>query len=265
MWLDHRALATGSGSAAMNHAEHQHGTAGENKKDGVARAQLSKLFFAKLGASDSARALTGGVCYCCKTSVTTDATGGIYTAWRHVYEGNIRDIAFSKSVDGGRTFTPPTRVSDDKWVLDGCPENGPALAVDQGKRIHVAWPTLVPGGPSSSEPTLGMFYATSQDGVHFTPRQSLPTEGFPRHVQMIVTAHNEIVAVWDEQAPGTRRIAMARGSLNGGGIAHFMRESVDDRDPATYPVIAAVDRGIVVAWTSGPSGQTILRTQWLAQ
>jgi hypothetical protein len=223
------------------------------------------LFFAKLGAGDSSRPLTAGVCYCCKTSIATDTSGGIYAAWRHVYEGNIRDIAFSKSVDGGRTFTAPARVSDDKWVLDGCPENGPALAIDQGKRIHVAWPTLVPGGTSSSEPTLGMFYATSADGVRFTPRQPLPTEAFPRHVQMIVTAQNEIVAVWDEQAPGTRRIAIARGTLNAAGVAHFVRQSFDDRDPATYPVIASVDGGIVVAWTSGPSGQTVLRTQWLAK
>lgn len=265
MWLDHRALATSSSTAPMNHTEHQHGTAGENEKDGVARAQLSKLFFTKVGASDSSRALTGGVCYCCKTSIATDANGGIYAAWRHVYEGNIRDIAFSKSVDGGRTFTTPARVSDDKWVLDGCPENGPALAVDQAKRIHIAWPTLVPGAPSANEPTLGMFYATSQDGVRFTPRQPLPTEGFPRHVQMLVTPQNEVIAVWDEQAPGIRRIATARGTLNAAGVAHFVRQAIDERDPATYPVIAAVDGGIVVAWTSGPSGQTVLRTEWLGK
>jgi hypothetical protein len=265
MWLDHRALAASSGASPMNHAEHQHGTTGENKKDGVARAQLSKLFFAKLGAGEGPRPLTGGVCYCCKTSIATDASGGIYAAWRHVYEGNIRDIAFSRSVDGGRTFTTPARVSDDKWVLDGCPENGPALAVDQGKRIHVAWPTLVPGGQASSEPTLGLFYAISQDGVHFTPRQQLPTEGFPRHVQMVVTGQNEIVAVWDEQAPGTRRIAIARGTLNAAGVATFVRRSIDEPAAATYPVIAAADGGLAVAWTSGPSGQTVLRTQWLAK
>jgi hypothetical protein len=262
-WLDHRALSTGAGAAPMNHAEHQHGVTGENKKDGVARAQLSKLFFARLDARDSARALTGGVCYCCKTSIATDAAGGVYAAWRHVYDGNIRDIAFSKSSNGGRTFTTPVRVSDDKWVLDGCPENGPALAVDGRKSIHVAWPTLVPGPSSTSEPTLGMFYAMSPDGVHFSPRQRVPTEGFPRHIQIAVTAKDEIVAVWDEQAPGTRRIAIARGTLNAAGVAQFVRQPIDDAAAATYPVIAAADGGTVIAWTSGPSGQTVLRTRWL--
>ena len=260
-WLDHRALSKGT-ATSMTHAEHQHVTSGENKTDGVARAQLSKLFFARLDARDSARPLTGGVCYCCKTSLATDAAGGVYAAWRHVYEGNIRDIAFSKSIDGGRTFTTPVRVSDDKWVLDGCPENGPALAVD-GKSIHVAWPTLVPGPSSASEPTLGMFYATSPDGVHFTARQRVPTEGFPRHIQIALTTKNEIVAVWDEQAPGTRRIAIARGTVNAAGVAEIVRQPIDDAAPATYPVIAAADGGTVIAWTSGPSGQTVLRTRWL--
>jgi hypothetical protein len=264
MWLDHRGLSTGGGTS-MNHAEHQHVASGENKADGVARAQLSKLFFAQLDAPASSRALTGGVCYCCKTSIATDSAGGIYAAWRHVYEGNIRDIAFSRSADGGRTFSAPVRVSDDKWVLDGCPENGPALAADERKRVHAAWPTLVPGATPASAPTLGLFYSTSQDGVHFTPRQRLPTEGVPRHAQIATTAQGEVVVVWDEQVPGTRRIALARGTLNGAGIVQFVREPIDDSAPATYPVLAAADGGLLVAWASGSSGQTVLRTQWLSK
>ncbi len=261
VWLDHRGLS----GAAMNHAEHQHAASGGNKADSVARAQLSKLFFARLDGRDNAGALTGGVCYCCKTSIATDSAGGVYAAWRHVYDGNIRDIAFSKSSDGGRSFSAPVRVSDDKWVLDGCPENGPALAVDQQKRIHVAWPTLVPGGSSSADPTLGIFYATSPDGVHFTPRQQLPTEGFPRHVQLAVTAKGEIVSVWDEQAPGVRRIVVARGTVNSSGAAQFVRQRIEDAAAATYPVVAATEDGTIVAWTSGASGQTVLHSQWLPQ
>ena len=48
----------------------------------------------------SARALTSGVCYCCKTSLAI-ADGSVYAVWRHVYPGNMRDIAFTVSRDGG--------------------------------------------------------------------------------------------------------------------------------------------------------------------
>ena len=260
IWLDHRGVA--ASAQGMNHGEHQHAVSGENKTDGVARAQLSKLFFARLDARDSARALTGGVCYCCKTSIETDPDGGVYAAWRQVYAGNVRDIAFSKSSDGGRSFSTPVRVSEDKWVLDGCPENGPALAIDQRKRMHVVWPTLVPGA-SSAEPTLGMFYAMSRDGVRFTPRQRLPTEGSPRHSQIAVTAQGEIVAVWDEQAPGVRRVVVARGRPDDSGVAQLVRQPIEDAAPATYPVVATSGAATIVAWTSGTSGQTTLRAQRL--
>ena len=69
----------------------------------------------------------------------------LYAAWRHVYPGNMRDMAFTVSRDGGATFAPPLRVSEDKWVLEGCPDDGPAIAVDGRSHVHLVWPTLVAG------------------------------------------------------------------------------------------------------------------------
>jgi hypothetical protein len=260
LWLDHRDLAPKAGSAPMNHAEHQHVTSGENKTDGVARAQLSQLFFANLTADSSSRSLARGVCYCCKTAMTTDTTGGIYTAWRQVYSGNVRDIAFSKSSDGGRTFSTPVRVSDDNWVLDGCPENGPAIVVDTAHRIHVVWPTLLPGSTASSLPTLGLFYATSDDGRRFRARQPIPTQGVPRHVQIAATARGQLVIAWDEQSPGSRIVAIARGTIDRNGSTRFSREAIPDDRPGSYPIVGATDSGAVVGWTSGDSGQSVIRT-----
>jgi hypothetical protein len=264
LWLDHRETATARSGAAMNHAEHQHLESGQRPSDGVARAQLSKLWFAGLGSADSAKALTGGVCYCCKTALATDSSGAIYAAWRHVYDGNIRDIAFTKSSNDGRSFAAPVRVSNDNWVLDGCPENGPAMAVDDAKRVHIVWPTLVPGATKNSEPTLALFYAMSADGTRFTARQRIPTDGVPRHPQLIVDAKGGLIVAWDEQAKGTRRVALARGSLDGSGVARFAKQPVGDSVRAEYPVLASTNDGTVLAWTSGSVGHTVLRIERLA-
>ena len=261
MWLDHRELAPKPGSPPMKHAEHQHAATGESKADGFTRAQPSQLYVAKLDDPRSAHAIARGVCYCCKTALASDDTGAVYAAWREVYEGNIRDIAFARSADGGRTFSAPIRVSDDNWVLDGCPENGPAIAVDAAKRIHVVWPTLVPGATPNSPPTLALFYASSADGKQFTPRQRIPTAGVPRHPQIALGSSGKIFVAWDEQSAGTRTIALAQGTVDGKGAARFSRETVRDDAPGNYPFVATTDSGTIVGWTSGTSGQTVIRTR----
>ena len=134
----------------------------------------------------------------CTGSRQRGSSAGRSSPWRHVYPGSVRDIALARSTDGGRTFSAPVGVSDDNWVLNACPENGPAVAVDRANGIHVVWPTLVPG-PAGSEPTLALFYATSKDGVHFTKRQQLPTEGAARHPQLTVDASGNITVAWDSR------------------------------------------------------------------
>jgi hypothetical protein len=261
IWLDHREVPSRGSSTA--HAGHQHGASQATQADGAARAQLSKLFFGRLSTSDSARAITGGVCYCCKTALATGIDGSIYAAWRHVYPGNIRDIAFTMSSDGGRAFTPPVRVSEDRWELDGCPENGPAIAVDAARRIHLVWPTLVPGATPASEPTLGLFYATSPDGRTFTSRQRIPTAGVPRHPQITIGSRGDVVVTWDEQTRSGRRVALARGTTQPGGTVQFLRQTIGNGEPGVYPVAATARDGIILAWTSGRGAQTVIRTERL--
>ena len=244
-WLDHRETAAHGA---------RHGT-----QDGAARAQLSKLFFGPVGGGGAGQALTSGVCYCCKTTLATDADGRVYVAWRHVYPGNVRDIAFTMSNDGGKTFAAPIRVSDDRWVLDGCPENGPALAVDASRRVHVVWPTLVPPANRSGEPTMELFHAMSSDGRRFTARQRIPSGGVARHPQMALGSRGDLVIVWDEPAGGRRRIAMARGTIGESGGLSFARQTIEDGSSATYPVVAVTSDGPLVAWTSGSASNAVIR------
>jgi hypothetical protein len=205
--------------------------------------------------------LTGGVCYCCKTAVAVGPNDAVYAAWRHVYPGNIRDIAFAASVDGGRTFSVPTRVSEDGWVLDGCPENGPAIAVGARGRIHIIWPTLLPARQKDGDPRMALFYASTDDGRRFTVRQPLPTEGFPGHAQLALSGKGELVAVWDEQTEAGRRIAVATGATDSEGVLRFTRQRFDAGASGMYPVVATAGDRTVVAWTSVAARQTVVRVE----
>jgi hypothetical protein len=247
-WLDHRDMAESSSAAVA--AAHEGHTA-----SGVEMAQKSKLYFATLDGAVGARPLAQGVCYCCKTAMATASDGAIFLAWRHVYPGDIRDIAFTASRDGGATFADPIRVSEDRWAINGCPENGPTMVVDRANVIHLAWPTLVDEGQS----TLGLFYASSRDGRTFTPRQRVATRGSASHAQMAIDAGGRLALVWDEIQDGVRQVMLSRREA-----------SADDFTPAialtssargSYPVVAAVAGGLVVAWTSGPADASTIRVR----
>ncbi len=195
------------------------------------------------------RELVKGVCYCCKTALATGAGGAVFAAWRQVYAGNIRDIAFMQSKDGGKTFGPAMRISEDGWQLDGCPDDGPAMAVDRSNIVHIVWPTVIGG----ANPEGALFYSSTRDGRVFTPRQRIPTLGSPKpsHPQIAIDAAGGLHVAWDEVANGVRRAATRPLTVTGSGVASFGEPRVI-AGPSAYPVMAATARGLLVVWTSGP-------------
>ena len=192
------------------------------------------------------------VCFCCKTAVAVDARGGVFTAWRHVFPGSMRDIAFAKSTDGGRHFTPHVRVSEDNWELNGCPEDGPSLAVDPSGVIHIAWTTVVNEG----EPYKALFYATSRDGKVFSPRTRVPTNrtATPGHPQLVLTSNGGAAIAFDESLSGARRVSLARVTRNGDIQPPHV---LSGDDSASHPVIIQTTIGeVLVAWTSRPANSS---------
>jgi hypothetical protein len=265
VWLDHRELAQQDGTVSASHHDHAGKASGtpaaDQKPDGVAMAQRSKLYVTSLDGAVEPRAITGGVCYCCKTAVAAGANGSLFAAWRHVYPGNIRDIAFASSRDGGKTFGPPLRVSEDKWVLEGCPDDGPAMAVDAKNRVHIVWPTLITEG-AAGEPTIALFYAMSADGTRFTTRKRIPTEGMPHHPQIAIGVDGSLTMAWDEGANGKRRAAAARTTVDAAaGGAPLVRTLL--ADAAVYPVVAAAGGATIAAWTSGASSNSTIQVRRL--
>jgi hypothetical protein len=211
----------------------------------------SALYYAAVTASaapPSEQAVTPGVCYCCKTALAARPDGSLVAAWRHVYPGDLRDIAFSISPGTGQPFSPPARVSEDGWAIQGCPDDGPALVVDANGTTHIVWPTVIGG----SEPEGALFYSTTRDGRQFTPRVRIPTLGGPKptHPQIARASSGRIVVAWDESVNGSRVAALRE--VHPGTQPRFgdvVRLAVDGAP--NHPVIAATDDGVIAAWATG--------------
>jgi hypothetical protein len=304
IWVDHRGLAatrreggthnhggsntaastkaTGAGAQAGAAGRATHGSADRAAHDGVAMAQQSGLYYASLPAApvaaasiaaDLERKLTPGTCYCCKTALVTGRDDALYAAWRHVYPGNLRDIAFSVSRDRGRTFSEPVRVSEDGWEIHGCPDDGPAMTVDTRGVVHVIWPTVIGGG--TADPQGALFYASTSDGRTFTPRVRIPTLGSPKpgHPQIVADDRGRLIVAWDEVIDG-QRIAVVRelhhaaagGAITFGDplrlttppVSAAGAASTSPAEASTYPVLASTSRGLLAVWTSGAPGASVI-------
>jgi len=235
IWLDHRAMAADKGSSGHEH-------------DGVAMAQKSGLYYAADGVAE--RELFKGVCYCCKTALATGPHGELYAAWRHVFAGNMRDMAFTMSRDSGKTFSPLLRVNQDRWSIAGCPDDGPAMAVDAKGIVHLVWPTV------KNEQGV-ILYATSKDGRTFSTPVQVPTLGGPKasHPQIAVDGSDRVFVGWDEAVNGVRRAAIA--------MMNASRKPELLGDASSYPVMAATGSGVIAAWTSGSPSESVIKVRRL--
>lgn len=151
-------------------------------------------------------------CVCCRTAVATSADGVVYIAWRKIFEGNVRETVISRSLDGGKTFSPSVVVGNDRWVYPACPHRPASLSVDRSGRLYVVWYT------EGADETPAVYLAYSDDqGKSFSPKKQLNrAKGtFPDHPQMAVDPAGRIVVVWEEQSP-VRREVVASYSLDHG-------------------------------------------------
>jgi len=187
---------------------------------------------------------SGEACPCCRTALATASDGTLYVAWRLVLPGNIRDIVVARSRDHGVSWTDPARVHADDWHVAGCPHAGPALQVDDGGRLHVAWWTGKTG-------QAGVFYAQSADsGRTFSAPRALGVAKFsrPAHVQLVSTRGGRVVVAWDD---GTREVpeVVVRLSRDGGRSFERAQRLSPPGQWATFPALAVSDTSVTVAWS----------------
>ncbi len=228
-WLDGRASGVQPG--------HHHHAGGPAPRQDVFHAVLTDA-----PAAVETR-VAANVCFCCKTAILSRG-GDVYVAWRHLFDGGIRDIAIARSADSGRTFTPPARVSADNWKIDACPDDGPAMAFDGRGALHVVWPTLVREGGRDG---MAIFHAMSANGeLSFSSRERVDSgrNTSASHPRIAAGPDGSLVIVWDEMTDGGRQVAARRWTGQLGKVEILARSKA-----SSYPAVAGTSDGYVAAWT----------------
>jgi len=208
----------------------------DNRKS--AKAEGSALYFAKSRGKDgfkNERKVAEGTCQCCRTDLYIDKQNAIHVLYRSILKDSIRDIVHSVSIDDGQSFSRPRRISNDNWVLKGCPHTGPSMTANDAG-LHLAWFT---GGTKK-----GSFYtSTKNKGASFTGEDSIGSAA--KHPQISSLQNGKLVTVWDELVKKdflfTSRIGVQLRTADGKSVyKNFV--SPDDL-PSTYPVVTSTTSG----------------------
>ena len=221
-----------------------------------------------------------GVCPCCPTAAAVADDGAVFVAFRNQLDG-YRDIWVSAVHGAGAEFSEPVPVVSPTWQFDGCPHDGPSLAI-AGGQLHIAWMDAHSGRQRA-------YYARSSLAelrfeIHEMNPSGPRTQG---NVKLCADTAGRLHAVWEESITDepppetTQREGNHRGHQHGppsgaGRVAvyacspradgHFDGARAIAARPGSFQTRPAIacgeDGGIVVAWNElDESGKRVVVTR----
>ncbi len=184
--------------------------------------------------------IDSSACQCCRIDVYSDMAGRVNIAYRGLMKSDlgqdIRDMMITTSGDDGKSFTHPVRISQDDWVIDGCPHTGPSLCSSKAG-LYAMWFTEGNG--------TGIYYNLRQSGdTAFSERKLISRYG--RHPQL--RANNDrFIMVWEENNMEKGNRTLIRYQIS---EATTVRNGVLNPDirNAFSPAVIQTDDGFLVAF-----------------
>ena len=186
-------------------------------------------------------------------SMAIDGQGVLYLAFGGWGGSTTQsDIFFTKSLDGGRTWSAPLRVNND---VGGAAQQEPAIFVDHNRAIYIAWSDY-------RNVVADVFFAKSTDGgLSFSAnvRVNDVTANAQREPDVAVDSQGLVHVVWTDlrNAPGTGPDIYYANSTDGGLSFNPSLRINNDAGAAEQgePAIAVgTDRSVYVVWTDPRNG-----------
>jgi len=159
------------------------------------------------------RSPDGSVCECCKPSIISDDDGNITVMFRNNINGS-RDLHFTKSVDGGETFSIPEKLGSGTWKINGCPMDGGDLVVNNRGEFNTIWKrkgAIFMSNSSKSEERIGsgkspsistndqktyIAFSQGEDIISTTPDNLSPTKIGTGSSPKVIALKNGAIYFW---------------------------------------------------------------------
>ncbi len=171
------------------------------------------------------------VCDCCQTDVAI-ATSGPVAVYRNRSSEEVRDIYVSRHIDGA--WQAGTPVSNDGWVIEGCPVNGPAIDA-RGDFVVVAWFSGAGNKPAVKVATSRNGGKTFSEPVVLAQRNALGRVGAAivnEHAYVVSWMESDDNGSYDIQLLGLTADGQRGHTWNAGKTSEFrtVPQLIRDRD-----------------------------------
>ena len=183
LWLD------GQNMASLSHGRMQPKQDSEDGKSDLSTAMtLRSVILNSDGTMTDELQVDSAVCECCQTSVTRSGEN-IIAVYRNRDEYETREIHKAVFSLTSGTWSEPSKLSDDGWVISGCPVNGPQIA-SHGDVVIATWFNAANNEPKS-------YAALSIDGgVTFDEPKLLAIDNTGGRVDVSFNSTGQALLTW---------------------------------------------------------------------
>jgi len=157
-------------------------------------------------------------CECCPTSAAVTQSGpvvvyrgrqeapGTQPSKVNPYRATVRDIFITRLQ--GNQWTKPHRVYADNWVINACPDNGPAVDAN-GKHVAVAWWTA-----SGNQPKVQVAFSADSGDTFGNPIRVDARQGEGQVTVALLPGGKAAVVGWLEDGQTWSRYLRATGETS---------------------------------------------------
>ncbi len=178
------------------------------------------------------------VCDCCQTDVAITDSGPI-AIYRDRTRDEVRDIYIARQLEG--LWQSGTAISNDGWVIAGCPVNGPVIDA-AGKRVVAAWFT------AANQKSKVQSAISTNSGKSFSEAIEITSTNATGHVGVaLIDAHSYAVSWMETDKDGDYVVKLRALTSDGqkGPVRIVGRTSLAQN----VPQLIRVKNNMILAWT----------------
>ena len=194
--------------------------------------------------------LDAAACDCCQTSIAATNKGPI-VVYRDRSDQEVRDIYSVRNVNG--VWKDPNPVHNDGWIINGCPVNGPKVAV-KSKNLAVAWFTA-----SDDNPRVNVSFSKTNGDSFNTPLKVNDHSAIGR-VDVAFLNDDEVIVSYMEVDDIKAYLRIKKISVNGEVSEPITISEIDGGRNTGVPQLEIINNEIFIVWTIFTDGMNQLKS-----